>query len=234
MLIDIANCSFPCASDIDDAISVISYICSEWNRTDWITKLFKKENIPLRFEQIELSEDNSLLFIISKNTQNKRAFINCDDQLFVDASNLIKNNTQSYLTKVSLERFSVSTTSYSDSSCAIALSVEKYPVQYKSNFDYIIGIVFGALFIVLLISFFIYKRNQKITNIKQLPEEVGWAFKSAALDIFRSWERTENYYHKELIPQSREHNRVKHLFDNFLNGNNLSILKIIAVYKKLG
>jgi len=175
-------------------------------------------------------EDNKILIIISKSTtQNKRANINCDDQLFVDASNLIKNNTKSFLSKVSLDRFSVTSTSYLDS-CAIALSVEK--IVSNPNFDYIIGVVFGALFIVVLISFFLYKRNQKIANIKQLPEKVAWAFKSAALDIFNTWEQTENYYHKELIPQSPEHNRVKNLFDNYLFGNNLSIVKISAVYNQ--
>jgi len=88
--------------------------------------------------------------------------------------------------------------------------------------------LFLILSIILIISF---KLRHKIVNIKQLPEEVGLSFKSAAMDILHlSWTRTDNFYTKELIKNSREYSRVKNLFDDFLYGNTLTVLKITAVY----
>jgi len=98
-----------------------SYYCNS-KRTSWIRQLFERHHLNLNISDNIITNENQLTIVVTFPSIKRQ--INCKDERLYQASELIKNDTQTILPNISYDRISVQPIAYGDDSCGILLSIE--------------------------------------------------------------------------------------------------------------
>jgi len=94
----------------------------------------------------------------------------------------------------------------------------------------IIGVLVPlVLVLVLLVGFVVWKKSKVPLLVKELDDDVSWQWKDF-LENPSIWKERSNYYFKVLTDLTAEYSKVQDFFYEKLNGKDIKIRSIEAVY----